>query len=80
MRDRFPVRREEWIEAAWCTSPEIIKVAKRLAPHLESVVAGHRHGVKLGLVESINSKIAAPCPGPRLPGPRVLQAQDLPTL
>lgn len=51
-------RLEEWIEAAKGTSPEIVKVARRLEPHLESVVAGHRHGLKLGLVESINSKIA----------------------
>lgn len=52
-------RLEEWIEAAKETAiEEIIKVALRLEPHLESVVAGHRHGLKLGLVESINSKIA----------------------
>ena len=53
-------RLEEWIEAAKSTSiREITKVAARLEPHLDSVVAGHRHGLKLGLVESINSKIAA---------------------
>jgi transposase len=53
-------RLEEWIEATKDTAiPEIVKVAVRLEPHIESVVAGHRHGIKLGLVESINSKIAA---------------------
>ena len=53
-------RLEEWIEATKDTAiPEIVKVAGRLEPHIESVVAGHRHGIKLGLVESINSKIAA---------------------
>jgi transposase len=53
-------RLEEWIEATKETAiPEIVKVAGRLEPHIESVVAGHRHGLKLGLVESINSKIAA---------------------
>lgn len=52
-------RLEEWIEAAKDTTIEpIVKVAWRLEPHLESVVAGHRHGLRLGLVESINSKIA----------------------
>ncbi len=40
------------------TIAEIVKVAAPLEPHLESVVAGHRHGLRLGLVESINSKIA----------------------
>ena len=33
-------------------------MAKRLKKHIESVIAGSRYGVKLGLVESINSKIA----------------------
>ncbi len=51
-------RLEEWIEAAKSASPEIVKVASRLAPHLESVVAGHQYDLRLGLVESINSKIA----------------------
>jgi transposase len=53
-------RLEEWIEAVKSTAiAEIVKVANRLEPHIESVVAGHRHGLKLGLVESINSKIGA---------------------
>lgn len=52
-------RREEWIETAKDTAiAELVKVATRLEPHLESVVAGHRHGLRLGLVESINSQIA----------------------
>ncbi len=51
-------RLEEWIEAAKSASPEIVKVASRLAPHLKSVVAGHQYDLRLGLVESINSKIA----------------------
>jgi transposase len=36
-----------------------VRVARRLAPHLLAVVAGHRHHLKMGLVESVNSKIAA---------------------
>jgi transposase len=52
-------RLQEWIDAAQgATADEIAKVARRLAPHMESVIAGHRYGLKLGLVESINSKIA----------------------
>jgi transposase len=39
--------------------PEFHKVAHRLATHLDAVIAGHRHDVPLGLVEAINSKIAA---------------------
>ncbi|MBI5836887.1 MAG: transposase, partial [Candidatus Eisenbacteria bacterium] len=31
----------------------------RLAQHLDAVIAGSQHAVPLGLVESINSKIAA---------------------
>ena len=38
---------------------EVVRVADRLEPHLEAVVAGHRHDIKLGLVEAINSKIGA---------------------
>jgi transposase len=53
-------RLAEWIDATRGTAlPELVRVAARLAPHLEAVVAGHRHDVKLGLVESINTKIAA---------------------
>jgi transposase len=53
-------RLEEWMEAVMSTDlVELMRVALRLAPHIEAVVAGHRHDVKMGLVESINSKIAA---------------------
>ena len=53
-------RLRQWIAAAEDTGlPELRKVANRLEPHLESVVAGHQHKLRMGLVESINSKIAA---------------------
>lgn len=55
----FRRRLLEWIDLARSTLPvEIVRVAKRLGKHIESVIAGSRHRVKLGLVESINSKIA----------------------
>ena len=38
---------------------EFQPVALRLATHLDAVIAGHQHDVPLGLVEAINSKIAA---------------------
>jgi transposase len=53
-------RIEEWLDAARGAGlDEIRRVADRLAPHVEAIVAGHRHPIKLGLVEAINSKIAA---------------------
>jgi transposase len=53
-------RLEEWLDAARGAGlEEIRRVAERLAPHVEAVVAGHQHPIKLGLVEAINSKIAA---------------------
>jgi transposase len=53
-------RIREWIDAVLATDlAELARVARRLEPHIEAVVAGHRHDIKLGLVESINSKIAA---------------------
>jgi transposase len=53
-------RLEEWMDAVMATElVELMRVAWRLAPHIEAVVAGHRHQLKMGLVESINSKIAA---------------------
>jgi transposase len=53
-------RLRQWIAAAEETAlPELHKVANRLEPHIESVVAGHQHKLRMGLVESINSKIAA---------------------
>ena len=52
-------RMEEWIDTARLAElPEVARVAERLAPHVEAVVAGHRHHLRLGLVEAINSKIA----------------------
>jgi transposase len=53
-------RIREWIDAVIATNvTELTLVARRLEPHLDSVVAGHEYPIKLGLVESINSKIAA---------------------
>jgi transposase len=53
-------RLEEWIEATKDTGHrELVRIAERLEPHIDSVVAGHRHKVRMGLVESVNSKIAA---------------------
>ena len=34
-------------------------IADRLEPHIDSVIDGHRHRLRMGLVESVNSKIAA---------------------
>lgn len=49
-----------WIVAALGSGlPEFGPVALRLATHLDAVIAGHQHDVPLGLVEAINSKIAA---------------------
>lgn len=53
-------RLEWWIDMVRLEElPEVVRVANRLEPHLEAVVAGHRHDIKLGLVEAINSKIGA---------------------
>jgi transposase len=53
-------RLEEWIEATRETGlRELRRIADRLEPHIESVIAGHRHQLRMGLVESVNSKIAA---------------------
>jgi transposase len=53
-------RLHEWIVAVLGTElKELIKVAHRLAEHLDAVIAGHQHDVPLGLCEAINSKIAA---------------------
>ena len=49
---------------AWCAAavrsriPEMATVGRRLRPHLDKVVAGIHSGVKLGLVEAINGKVA----------------------
>ena len=56
LRDRL----HGWIVAVLGSDlPEFHKVAHRLANHLDAVIAGHQHDVPLGLVEAINSKIAA---------------------
>ena len=53
-------RLEEWVKTARLAQiPELVRVADRLEPHLDAVVAGHRYDIKLGLVEAINSKIGA---------------------
>src|SRR2546428_11733210 len=49
-----------WIVTALGSGLQEFKlVALRLADHLDAVIAGHQHDVPLGLVEAINSKIAA---------------------
>src|SRR5439155_986756 len=54
LRDRL----HEWILEVFDTAlPELVRVAHRLADHLDAVIAGHEHDVPLGLCESINSKI-----------------------
>jgi transposase len=51
---------QEWIQTARLAGlREVTRVADRLEPHIEAVVNGHRFGLKLGLVEAINGKIAA---------------------
>src|SRR5437773_10370024 len=55
LRDRL----HEWILEVFDTAlPELVRVAHRLADHLDAVIAGHQHDVPLGLCEAINSKIA----------------------
>jgi len=55
LRDRL----HEWIRAVLSTDlRELEPVALRLSRHLDAVIAGYQHPVPLGLVESINSKIA----------------------
>lgn len=50
----------EWLDAMLTSGVEPMqRVARRIAPHVESIVAGYGHGIKLGLVEAINGKIAA---------------------
>jgi transposase len=56
LRDRL----HDWILAVLGSGLQEFKpVAHRLADHLDAVIAGHQHDVPLGLVEAINSKIAA---------------------
>lgn len=50
----------EWIEAVRETGlREIIRIANRVKRHIDSVIAGHRYKIRMGLVESVNSKIGA---------------------
>lgn len=56
LRDRL----HDWIVSVLGSGLKEFKpVALRLAEHLDAVIAGHQHDVPLGLVEAINSKIAA---------------------
>lgn len=53
-------RLQEWILAVFDTGLEaLVRVAHRVADHLDAVIAGCAHAVPLGLVEAINGKIAA---------------------
>src|SRR5207245_8763791 len=55
LRDRL----HEWILEVFDTAlHELVRVALRLADHLDAVIAGHQHDVPLGLCEAINSMIA----------------------
>jgi transposase len=54
LRDRL----HEWILGVLGTAlPELVRVAHRIASHIDAIVAGHEHDIPLGLCESINSKI-----------------------
>jgi len=56
LRDRL----HDWIVTVLGSElPELERVALRLSEHLDAVIARHQHAVPLGLVEAINSKIAA---------------------
>lgn len=56
MRERL----QDWIVTVLGSElQELERVALRIAKHLDAVIAGHQHDVPLGLVEAINSKIAA---------------------
>src|SRR5206468_12507563 len=49
LRDRL----HDWILGVFDTAlPELVRVAHRLADHLDAVIAGHEHDVPLGLCES----------------------------
>jgi transposase len=50
---------EAWYQwAVRSRLPEMVKVARRLRPYFENFIAGFVYGIKLGLVEAINGKIA----------------------
>ncbi|UCE01309.1 MAG: ISL3 family transposase [Candidatus Latescibacterota bacterium] len=49
-----------WYQSAVrCRLPEMQKVARRLKPYFDNIVAGYEQRLRMGLMESINSKIAA---------------------
>lgn len=49
------------VRLRWIGVDEVsrVRIAKRLGPHIDSVIAGHQQNLRLGLVEAINGKIAA---------------------
>ena len=53
-------RLHDWIVATLGSGlGELVRVAHRIANHLDAVIAGHEHHVPLGLAEATNSQIAA---------------------
>jgi transposase len=53
-------RLHDWIVATMGSGlTELMRVAHRIAHHLDAVIAGHQHDVPLGLAEATNSQIAA---------------------
>src|SRR5439155_684096 len=53
-------RLHDWIVATIGSGlTELVRVAHRIANHLDAVIAGHEHDVPLGLAEATNSQIAA---------------------
>jgi transposase len=53
-------RLADWLDAMLTSDVvPMQRVARRIAPHVEAIVAGYGHRIKLGLVEAINGKIAA---------------------
>lgn len=53
-------RLHDWIVATLGSGlAELVRVAHRIANHLDAVIAGHEHRVPLGLAEATNSQIAA---------------------
>ncbi|MBK8231068.1 MAG: transposase [Candidatus Eisenbacteria bacterium] len=59
----------------------LVQVGHRLREHMEKLVGGFEHGIKMGLVEAINGKNRATSSSrPRLSRSPILHAQDLPNL
>lgn len=53
-------RLHDWIVATLGSGlVELVRVAHRIANHLDAVIAGHEHDLPLGLAEATNSQIAA---------------------